>query len=346
MPSAAAAAQIAGRRISLDDLNFLTLLGKGNFGKVVLAEVKNSKKLYAVRTLKKELLVQNEEVEILRSEKRISVLTTREKHPFLTTLHACFQTDTGVYFVMEYIGGGNLSFHLQREEFGMKRTQFYAAEICMGLKYLHDRGIMYRNLKLDNVLLALDGHVKIADYGFCKENMWYGSTTNTFCGTAEFMAPEILLDKSYGRAVDWWAFGILLYQMLLRQSPFTGEDEDEIYDGILSSDPFYPADMPQDCVGILQKLLAREPDLRIGSGPTDAHEIMDHPFFAGVNWDDIYHKRVQPLFLPAVKSAMDTNNFDPEFTDIIPVLTPTSSALPAAMQDEFSDFSWQAEEGL
>lgn len=125
----------------------------------------------------------------------------------------------------------------------------------MALKYFHENGVIYRDLKLDNILLTLDGHIKIADYGLCKEEMYYGSTTSTFCGTPEFMAPEILMDKRYGRSVDWWAFGVLIYQMLLQQSPFRGEDEDEIYDAILADEPLYPIHMPRDSVSILQKVI-------------------------------------------------------------------------------------------
>lgn len=139
------------------------------------------------------------------------------------------------------------------------------------------------------------------------------------------MAPEILLDKKYGRAVDWWAFGVLIYQMLLQQSPFRGEDEDEIYDAILADEPLYPIHMPRDSVSILQKLLTREPELRLGSGPTDAQEIMSHAFFRNVNWEDVFYKRVPPPYIPTIKGRADTSNFDSEFTSVTPVLTPVQS---------------------
>ncbi|TDZ31370.1 Protein kinase C-like [Colletotrichum spinosum] len=332
-----------GQRIGLDHFNFLAVLGKGNFGKVMLAETKRSKRLYAIKVLKKEFIIENDEVESIRSEKRVFLIANRERHPFLTNLHACFQTETRVYFVMEYVSGGDLMLHIQRGQFGTKRAQFYAAEVCLALKYFHENGVIYRDLKLDNILLTLDGHIKIADYGLCKEDMWFGSTTSTFCGTPEFMAPEILLDKKYGRAVDWWAFGVLIYQMLLQQSPFRGEDEDEIYDAILADEPLYPIHMPRDSVSILQKLLTREPDQRLGSGPTDAQEIMNQPFFRNINWDDIYHKRVAPPFMPQIKSATDTSNFDSEFTSVTPVLTPVQSVLSQAMQEEFRGFSYTAD---
>lgn len=180
-----------GQRIGLDHFNFLAVLGKGNFGKVMLAETKRSRKLYAIKVLKKEFIIENDEVESIRSEKRVFLIANRERHPFLTNLHACFQTETRVYFVEEYVSGGDLMLHIQRGQFGTKRAQFYAAEVCLALKYFHENGVIYRDLKLDNILLTLDGHIKIADYGLCKEDMWYGSTTSTFCGTPEFMAPEV-----------------------------------------------------------------------------------------------------------------------------------------------------------
>ncbi|PGH27006.1 AGC/PKC protein kinase [Polytolypa hystricis UAMH7299] len=330
-------------RIGLDHFNFLAVLGKGNFGKVMLAETKTSKKLYAIKVLKKEFIIENDEVESTKSEKRVFLVANKERHPFLLNLHACFQTETRIYFVMEYISGGDLMLHIQRGQFGLKRAQYYAAEVCLALKYFHENGVIYRDLKLDNILLTLDGHIKIADYGLCKEEMWYGCTTSTFCGTPEFMAPEILLDKKYGRAVDWWAFGVLIYQMLLQQSPFRGEDEDEIYDAILADEPLYPIHMPRDSVSILQKLLTREPELRLGSGPTDAQEIMSHSFFRNINWDDIYHKRVPPPFCPQISNPTDTSNFDQEFTSVTPVLTPVQSVLTQAMQEEFRGFSYFAD---
>lgn len=328
------------RKIGLDDFNFLAVLGKGNFGKVMLAEEKRSGNLYAIKVLKKEFIIENDEVESTKSEKRVFLAAARERHPFLLGLHSCFQTTTRVYFVMEYISGGDLMLHIQREPFTPRRAKFYAAEVLLALEYFHKQGIIYRDLKLDNIMLTLDGHIKVADYGLCKEDMWYGNTTSTFCGTPEFMAPEILLEQRYGRAVDWWAFGILIYEMLLGQAPFRGDDEDEIFDAILEDEPLYPLHMPADSVSILEKLLTRDPARRLGAGPTDADEIKAHPFFADVNWDDMFHKRVPPPFRPTLKNPSDTSWFDTEFTSEKPTLTPVHSVLSAQDQAEFQSFSW------
>ncbi|CAO1628839.1 unnamed protein product [Parajaminaea phylloscopi] len=328
------------RRIGLNDFNFLAVLGKGNFGKVMLAEEKRSGNLYAIKVLKKEFIIENDEVESTKSEKRVFLAAARERHPFLLGLHSCFQTETRVYFVMEYISGGDLMLHIQREQFSPKRAKFYAAEVLLALEYFHKQGIIYRDLKLDNILLTLDGHVKVADYGLCKEEMWYGATTSTFCGTPEFMAPEILLEQRYGRAVDWWAFGILIYEMLLGQAPFRGDDEDEIFDAILEDEPLYPIHMPADSVSILHRLLTRDPAKRLGSGERDAEEIKAHPFFRDTNWDDMFHKRIPPPFKPTLKNPSDTSWFDKEFTSEKPTLTPVHSVLSAQDQAEFASFSW------
>lgn len=191
--AAAAAAIRRKRKVGLDDFNFLAVLGKGNFGKVMLAEEKASSSLYAIKVLKKEFIIENDEIESTQSEKRVFQSATQERHPFLLGLHSCFQTETRVYFVMEYVSGGDLMLHIQKKQFTLRQAKFYACEVLLALQYFHSQGIIYRDLKLDNILLGLDGHVRVADYGLCKEGMWYGNTTSTFCGTPEFMAPEVSL---------------------------------------------------------------------------------------------------------------------------------------------------------
>lgn len=328
------------RKVGLDDFSFLAVLGKGNFGKVMLAESKQTKKLYAIKVLKKNFIIENREVESTRSEKRVFLIANRERHPFLINLFACFQTENRIYFVMDYVSGGDLMHHIQKERFSAKRAKYYAAEVLLALKHFHDNDVIYRDLKLDNILLTLDGHIKVADYGLCKEDMGFGKTTGTFCGTPDFIAPEILLDQKYGRSVDWWALGVLMYQMLLGKSPFRGKDEDEIYDAILSDEPLYPIHMQRDSVSILQQLLTRDPQRRLGSGPRDALEIMEHPYFADINFDALLGLHIEPPYRPEIDSPTDVRFFDTEFTSEVPALTPMNSTLSPNMQEQFRGFSY------
>ncbi|KAG9032589.1 Serine/threonine kinase [Tulasnella sp. UAMH 9824] len=313
------------RGVGLDDFDFLAVLGKGHFGKVVLAEEKKTKGLFAIKILKKEFIIDREEIERTQSMKRVFLAAARENYPFLLRSHACFQTETRVYFAMEYVGGGNLMYHMRQKLFSLRQAKFYAQEILLALGYLHSQGIVHRNFILENILLTVTGHVKLAGYYLCKEEMWHGSTTGTFCGTPEFMAPETLLEQKYGKAVDW------------------GDDEDEIFDAILEDEPIYPPAMPRDGVSVLQRLLDRDPNRRLGSGKSDAEEIKQHPFFENTNWDDVLNQRIPPPYFPTITSARDTSNFGDEFTREYPTFTPVHGQLSAQEQAEFKDFSWTAD---
>lgn len=332
------------RKVGLDDFQFLAVLGKGNFGKVMLAESRHTLNLCAIKVLKKDFIVENEEAESVKSEKRVFLTANKEMHPFLLNLHCCFQTENRIYFVMEFVSGGDLMWHIQKSRFSGRRAKFYACEVLLALKYFHDNGIVYRDLKLDNILLSTKGHIKIADYGLCKEKMWHKNTTGTFCGTPEFMAPEIVAGKRYDRSVDWWAFGVLMFQMLLCRSPFQGDDEDDIFNAIEHDDVRYPISMPRQTVLVLQALLTKDPADRLGSGERDALEIMEHLYFLDVNFDDVLAMRIEPPYLPEVTSEHDYSNFDQEFTSETPRLTPVDTVLTSEMQEQFRGFSHIADD--
>uniref|UniRef100_A0A672Q8V2 Protein kinase C n=1 Tax=Sinocyclocheilus grahami TaxID=75366 RepID=A0A672Q8V2_SINGR len=283
-------------KVVLEDFSFLQVLGKGSFGKVMLARLKSDHRVFAVKMLKKDVILQEDDVEATMIEKR--VLTLAHQHPFLTQLYYCFQTAERLFFVMEFVNGGDLMFHIQKcRRFDEPRARFYAAEIISALMFLHSKGIIYRDLKLDNILLDRDGHCKLADFGMCKEDIRDGKLTSTFCGTPDYIAPEIILEELYGVSVDWWALGVLLYEMLSGHAPFEAETEDELFECILKDEVIYSSWLSNEAEDILRG-----------------------------------------------DSIEDVNNFDPDFTQEEPCLTPIEDSLFPFHQDDFKDFTYTAPE--
>ncbi|KAF4516850.1 hypothetical protein B566_EDAN006245 [Ephemera danica] len=314
------------RKIGLEDFHFLKVLGKGSFGKVMLAEKKNSDEVYAVKVLKKDVIIQDDDVDCTMTEKRILALAA--KHPFLTALHSCFQTKDRLFFVMEYVNGGDLMFQIQRaRKFDEPRARFYAAEVTLALQFLHKHGVVYRDLKLDNILLDNEGHCKLADFGMCKEGISDG----------------ILQELDYGASVDWWALGVLMYEMMAGQPPFEADNEDDLFESILHDDVLYPVWLSKEAVSILKGFMTKNPAKRLGCVTSQGTEaaIKVHPFFRDMDWEALEARRVKPPFKPKIKSKKDAMNFDAEFTKEEPVLTPINSDVVRAInQDEFKGFSF------
>ncbi|TKS84055.1 Serine/threonine-protein kinase N1 [Collichthys lucidus] len=330
------------KQLEMEDFNCLSVLGRGHFGKVLLAEYKKSGKLYAIKALKKGDIVTRDEVDSLICEKRIFEVINASKHPFLVNLYGCFQTADHVCFVMAYSPGGDLMTHIHNNIFTEKQTRFYSSCVLLGLEFLHQNKIVYRDLKLDNLLMDADGFVRIADFGLCKEGMGHGDRTSTFCGTPEFLAPEVLTDNNYTRSVDWWGLGVLIYEMLVGESPFPGDDEEEVFDSIVNDEARYPRFLSPESVSLIQKLLQKNPELRLGGGKEDASPIKRHRFFQPMDWDALLAKKLKPPFLPNIKAAKDVSNFDEEFTRLKPVLTlpRTPCILTAEHQEIFADFDF------
>ncbi|MEQ2291195.1 hypothetical protein AMECASPLE_010933, partial [Ameca splendens] len=328
--------------LKMEDFQCISVLGRGHFGKVLLAEYKKSGKMYAIKALKKGDVVTRDEVDSLMCEKRIFEVINSAHHPFLVNLHGCFQTADHVCFVMAYSAGGDLMKHIHTSIFSAKQTLFYSSCVLLGLEFLHQNKIVYRDLKLDNLLMDADGYVRIADFGLCKEGMGHGDRTSTFCGTPEFLAPEVLTDNSYTRSVDWWELGVLIYEMLLGESPFPGDDEEEVFDSIVNEEVRYPRSLSPQSTSLIQKLLQKNPDLRLGSGEEDASEIKRHKFFQGMDWDALLAKKLKPPFVPSITTTQDVSNFDEEFTRLKPVLTlpRTPCVLTAEQQEIFNDFDF------
>ncbi|EHB18298.1 Protein kinase C epsilon type [Heterocephalus glaber] len=334
------------KRLGLDEFNFIKVLGKGSFGKVMLAELKGKDEVYAVKVLKKDVILQDDDVDCTMTEKRILALA--RKHPYLTQLYCCFQTKDRLFFVMEYVNGGDLMFQIQRSrKFDEPRSRFYAAEVTSALMFLHQHGVIYRDLKLDNILLDAEGHCKLADFGMCKEGILNGVTTTTFCGTPDYIAPEILQELEYGPSVDWWALGVLMYEMMAGQPPFEADNEDDLFESILHDDVLYPVWLSKEAVSILKAFMTKNPNKRLGCVAAQNGEdaIKQHPFFKEIDWVLLEQKKIKPPFKPRIKTKRDVNNFDQDFTREEPVLTLVDEAIVKQInQEEFKGFSYFGED--
>ncbi|XP_064211168.1 putative protein kinase C delta type homolog isoform X4 [Tribolium castaneum] len=328
------------RKYGVEDFNFLKVLGKGSFGKVLLAELKNTEYYYAIKCLKKDVVLEDDDVECTLIERKVLALAT--KHPYLCHLLCTFQTESHLFFVMEYLNGGDLMFHIQKSgRFPEAQARFYGAEIVSGLKFLHNKGIVYRDLKLDNILLDFDGHVRIADFGMCKLQIFLDRMADTFCGTPDYMAPEIIKGQHYNQCVDWWSFGVLLYEMLLGQSPFSGCDEDELFWSICNEKPVIPRFLSQEASAVLQLFLEKDGNKRLGNRFCPAGDIQDQPFFKPIQWDKLEARLLEPPFKPNLQHPLDTQYFDKTFTAEKAKLTPIEQNILQSMdQTQFQGFSY------
>lgn len=293
------------------DFEFLRTIGKGSFGKVYSARHILEDRIYAVKVLNKKMILRRNEKNHIMCERK--VLLKNLDHPFLVGLHYSFQTKDKLYFVLDYVNGGELFFHLSKERvFNEPRAKFYAAEITSAIGYLHSHNIIYRDLKPENILLDSDGHIVLTDFGLCKEVLRERDTTNTFCGTPEYLAPEVIRKEAYDRCVDWWCLGAVLYEMLNSLPPFYSRDNAELCDNILHKPVRLRANMSVAARNILESLLHKDKRKRLGA-IDDADEVKRHEFFQSINWSDLEAKRILPPFNPNVRDNYDLKNIDPEF---------------------------------
>ncbi|XP_050567267.1 ribosomal protein S6 kinase alpha-5 isoform X2 [Cygnus atratus] len=337
-------------KVGIENFELLKVLGTGAYGKVFLVRKvsgHDAGKLYAMKVLKKATIVQKAKTtEHTRTERQ--VLEHIRQSPFLVTLHYAFQTDTKLHLILDYINGGELFTHLsQRERFSENEVQIYIGEIVLALEHLHKLGIIYRDIKLENILLDSDGHVVLTDFGLSKEFLTdENERAYSFCGTIEYMAPDIVRggDTGHDKAVDWWSVGVLMYELLTGASPFTVDGEKnsqaEISRRILKSEPPYPQEMSALSKDIIQRLLMKDPKKRLGCGPTDADEIKQHPFFQNINWDDLAAKKVSAPFKPVIRDELDVSNFAEEFTEMDPTYSP--AATPQTSERIFQGYSFVA----
>ncbi|KAK2466523.1 hypothetical protein APHAL10511_002165 [Amanita phalloides] len=302
------------RTLTPRDFEFLKLIGRGTFGKVFQVRKKDTKRIYAMKVLSKKEIVAKKEIAHTIGERKI--LQCSLESPFLVGLKFSFQTDTDLYLVTDFKSGGELFWHLQREtRFSEERARFYVAELILALEHLHKYNIVYRDLKPENILLDATGHVALCDFGLSKADLRPDELTTTFCGTTEYLAPEILLDEhGYSKIVDFWSLGVLLFEMCCGWSPFYAEDTQQMYKNICFGKIRFPKGVIcEDGKQFVKGLLNRNPKHRLGA-QRDAEELKEHPFFKSIDWKALALKQVTPPFKPVVESDESTNNFDPEFT--------------------------------
>ncbi|KAI9726191.1 MAG: Serine/threonine-protein kinase [Chrysothrix sp. TS-e1954] len=307
------------RHYGPEDFSILKLIGKGTFGQVFQVRKKDTQRVYAMKVLSKKVIVQKKEVAHTLGERNILVRTAMTESTFIVGLKFSFQTPTDLYLVTDYMSGGELFWHLQKEgTFKEPRAKFYIAELILALQHLHQHDIVYRDLKPENILLDANGHIALCDFGLSKANLAKDATTNTFCGTTEYLAPEVLLDEQgYTKMVDFWSLGVLVFEMCCGWSPFFAEDTQQMYKNIAFGKVRFPRDaLSVEGRNFVKGLLNRNPRHRLGA-QDDAEELKAHPFFSDIDWSALSRKNLVPPFKPRLKSELDTSNFDPEFTNAL-----------------------------
>jgi RAC serine/threonine-protein kinase len=294
------------------DFEKIRVIGRGTYGKVSLVRHIKTGKIYAMKVMSKRLLEEYDQIEQILTERNVLLKT---EFPFLVSAHYTFQTEEKIFMVIDYVPGGELFSRLKEEhKFSEGRAMLYAAEILLGIGHLHSLGFVYRDLKPENILVDAEGHLKITDFGLVKGKMSASVTTSTFCGTPEYIAPEILQQLPYTKAVDWWSFGILLFEMLTGFPPFYDDNMTKMYRSIINDPISYPHYISPNAVNLLTRLLEKNPAQRLGSSERGVEEIKEHPFFASVDWDDVLNKRTKPEWVPKLVNDTDTGNFSEAFT--------------------------------
>ncbi|XP_013372827.1 PREDICTED: ribosomal protein S6 kinase alpha-2 isoform X2 [Chinchilla lanigera] len=299
----------------------LKVLGQGSYGKVFLVRKvtgSDAGQLYAMKVLKKATLKVRDRV---RSKMERDILA-EVNHPFIVKLHYAFQTEGKLYLILDFLRGGDLFTRLSKEVmFTEEDVKFYLAELALALDHLHGLGIIYRDLKPENILLDEEGHIKITDFGLSKEAIDHDKRAYSFCGTIEYMAPEVVNRRGHTQSADWWSFGVLMFEMLTGSLPFQGKDRKETMALILKAKLGMPQFLSVEAQSLLRALFKRNPCNRLGAGIDGVEEIKRHPFFVTIDWNKLYRKEIKPPFKPAVGRPEDTFHFDPEFT----ARTPTDS---------------------
>ncbi|KAK2796518.1 hypothetical protein FQN50_009531 [Emmonsiellopsis sp. PD_5] len=337
---------IPSKELGIHDFELLKTLGTGTFARVWLVrlmkwtddkDIDDKNRVFALKILHKADVIKLKQVEHVRNE--IKTLAAVAGHPFITTLVATFSDEQSLYMLLDYCPGGEVFTFLRRaRRFSEPTSQFYAAEIVLILEFLHDvEGVAYRDLKPENILLDAEGHLRLVDFGFAKQ-LW-SRETYTLCGTPEYLAPEVIHNSGHGLAVDWWALGVLIYEFIVGQPPFWDPNPMRIYEQIVEGRLRFPTNMPPTARDIVTQLCKVAPSERLGYIKGGTARVKEHPFFEGIDWDDVYHRRMKGPIIPRVDSPTDSGNFE-EYPDPPDPrkLTPYTKEMRMKYDDMFRDF--------
>lgn len=347
--------------VTIDDFQLLRVVGKGAFGKVMLVRRKkrgnvlsgqsptnsgansyesiiSGGKVYAMKVIKKAAVFAKNQVEHTKTERRI---LQGIDHPFMVKLRYAFQNESKLYFVMDYYNGGTLHFHLRRAiNFDEDRARFYAAQLVLAISHLHTYNIVYRDLKPENVLMDDQGFIAITDFGLSRDNFDSKDGLSTFCGTPEYIAPELIRRVPYGRSVDYWSLGVLIFEMLAGYTPFFNSNRKRNFENIVKLPLRLPTEFSDEAKSLLRGLMCKDPSKRLGSGPVGATEIMEHPFFAKTDWEKLYKRDVNVPFRPIVRKDGEVNNVPEFFKRQDAVDSVVGESVPIEKSHVFQDFSY------
>jgi len=322
--------------VTQDDFEIKKMIGKGSFGSVLMVKKKDTGKTYAMKVLFKDKVIKRKQYEHTLSERRIF---QDIEHPFLIGLRFSFQTKGKLFMVFDFFNGGELYTYISQGSFSEEKSKFYAGQILLGLGHLHKHNIVYRDLKPENLLLDRDGNIRICDFGLSKQDV-EGDTVQSICGTPEYLAPEVIKRKPYGKAVDWWSLGTLIYEMIQGLPPYYHTNRQQMYKNILRMPLPKPKDkMSEKAFLLCAGLLERDPKKRLGY-KGDVEEIKAHAWFSDINWEKMLKKELVPPFKPPVKGSSDISQIDPVFLNEHAALPPTAEDASVISKSMFEGFTF------
>ena len=299
-------------KLCASDFEKKSLLGRGSFGEVFLVKNKRNEKYYAMKILNKDAVKLRHQEVHTKAERDLMV---KIHCPFIVGIKFAFQDKEKLYIITEFMQGGEIFYHLHKErKFNTEKTKFYISEIVLALEFLHNKHMLYRDLKPENILLGSDGHIKLTDFGLSKIFNQKKQKAYTICGTPQYLAPEILSDDGYDKTIDWWSLGCVMYEMLVGKAPFNIPRNGSLSADLYKKKIFMPNYVCKEAIDLISLLLVPNPKKRLGYGPNGANDIKKHEFFADINWEDLYNKKVKPPFVPELDSEVDLKYFDIGFT--------------------------------